>query len=339
MAQPKFKIGITRDNLQSDGKPFFRASVLDILRDPRIEYEYLPQIEEEITPETAAKYDAICVMVGKVTRKSVSGADRRLKLIARFGVGYDMIDVPALTDSGVLLTITPDGVRRPVASSALTFLLMLAHRVPAKDRIVREGRWGDRGNFLGGGRIGKKNSSNGVGNIGSELFRLAMPFSMRHLGCDPFITPQSVAPLGVKLVDMETLLRESDFVCVNCPLSEQTRRLVGATQFALMKPTAFFINTARGPIVDEHALYEALAQNKIAGAAIDVFEQEPTPASNPLLKLDNIIVTPHHICFTDECIDTVAASVFSACRDLANGRVPKSVVNQQVLGRVPYFHA
>ena len=139
MAQPKFKVGITRDNLQADGKPFFRSSVLDLLSDPRIEYEYLPQIEAEITPETAAKYDAICVMVGKVTRKSVSGPDRRLKLIARFGVGYDMIDVPALTDNGVLLTITPDGVRRPVASSALTFLLMLAHRVPAKDRIVREG--------------------------------------------------------------------------------------------------------------------------------------------------------------------------------------------------------
>ena len=339
MATAKFKIGITRDNLRSDGKPFYRASVLDILSDPRIEYEYLPQIEDEITPETAARYDAICVMVGKVTRKSVSGSDRRLKLIARFGVGYDMIDVPALTDSGVLLTITPDGVRRPVASSALTFLLMLAHRVPAKDRIVREGRWDDRGNFLGVGLAGRTLGSIGVGNIGSELFRLAMPFSMRHLGCDPFITPQSVAPLGVQLVDMETLLRESDFVCVNCPLSEQTRRLIGAAQLALMKPTAFFINTARGPIVDEQALYPVLAQNKIAGAAIDVFEQEPTPASNPLLKLDNIIVTPHHICFTDECIDTVAASVFSACRDLANGRVPRHVVNQPVLGRVPYFHA
>jgi D-3-phosphoglycerate dehydrogenase len=335
----KFRVGITRDNLQADGKPFYREAVLDLLRDPRIEVEYLPQIEPEITPETAAKYDAICVMVGNVTRRSVSGKDRRLKLIARFGVGYDAIDVPALTDNGVLLTITPDGVRRPVASSALTFLLMLAHRVPAKDRITRAGRWGERGNFLGVGLAGRTLGSIGVGNIGSELFRLAMPFAMRHLACDPYVTPQSVAPLGVKLVDMETLLRESDFVCVNCPLNGETRKLVGAAQFALMKPTAFFINTARGPIVDEQALYQALSENRIAGAAIDVFEQEPTPANNPLLQLDNIIVTPHHICFTDECIDTVAASVFSACRDLAHGRVPKNVVNQQVLGKVPYFHA
>ena len=126
---------------------------------------------------------------------------------------------------------------------------------------------------------------------------------------------------------------------MNCPLNDETRKLIGARQLALMKPTAFFINTARGPIVDEKALCEALTGNRIAGAAIDVFEQEPTPADNPLLKLDNIIVTPHHICVTDQCIDTVAAGVFSACRDLANGRVPRNVVNQQVLGRVPYFHA
>jgi phosphoglycerate dehydrogenase-like enzyme len=105
-----------------------------------------------------------------------------------------------------------------------------------------------------------------------------------------------------------------------------------------MKPGAYFINTARGPIVDEKALYEALSNNRIAGAGIDVFEQEPVSPDNPLLKLENIVVTPHHICLTDECINTIAASVFSACRDLAAGRVPKNVVNQEVLGKVSYFH-
>jgi phosphoglycerate dehydrogenase-like enzyme len=114
---------------------------------------------------------------------------------------------------------------------------------------------------------------------------------------------------------------------------------VGAKQFAQMKPSACFINTARGPIVDEKALYAALASGKIAGAALDVFEQEPTPADNPILKLDNVIVTPHHICMTDECIDSIAASVFKSCVDLAKGRVPRNVVNQQVLGKVNYFHA
>ena len=334
----KFRIGITRDNLKLDDSPLFDKSSLELLDDPRIEWEFLPQLEAELSPETAAKYDALAVMLAKVTRRTVSGPDRRLKLVARFGVGYDTVDVPALTDNGVILTITPDGVRRPVASSALAFVLMLAHRVVIKDRLVREGRWAERINHMGTGLSGRVLGSIGVGNIGSELFRLAMPFAMRHLGCDPYVTQQSVAPLGVKLVNLDTLLRESDFVCVNVPLSEETRHMIGGHQFSLMKPTAFFVNTARGPIVDEKALYQALSKRTIAGAAIDVFEQEPTPADNPLLKLDNLIVTPHHVCLTDECINTVAASVFSACRDLAHGRVPRNVVNQQVLGRVPYFH-
>ena len=335
----KFRVGITRDNLKPDGKPLFDEASLEILRDPRIEWEFLPELETELSQRTAAKYDALAVMLAQVTRRTVSGQDRRLKLIARFGVGYDTIDVPALTDNGVILAITPDGVRRPVASSALTFVLMLAHRVVTKDRLVREGRWTERTNHMGVGLSGRVLGSIGVGNIGSELFRLAQPFAMRHLACDPYVTQQSVASLGVKLVDLDSLLREADFLCVNCPLNEQTRHMIGAQQFSLMKPTAFFVNTARGPIVDEKALYQALSTRAIAGAAIDVFEQEPTPADNPLLELDNLVVTPHHVCLTDECINTVAASVFSACRDLANGRVPRNVVNQQVLGRVPYFHA
>jgi phosphoglycerate dehydrogenase-like enzyme len=208
-----------------------------------------------------------------------------------------------------------------------------------KDRLVRSGRWDERMQHFGTGLSGRVLGSIGVGNIGAELFRLAAPFAMRHIACDPYVTQQAVRPLGVTLVDLDTLFREADFLCVNCPLNDETRRLVGARQLALMRPTAYFINTARGPIVDERALYEALAARRIAGAGLDVFEQEPTPADNPLLELDNVIVTPHHVCLTDECIDTVAASVFSACRDLAHGRVPRNVVNQQVLGRVPYFHA
>jgi len=339
MAQSEFRVGITRDCLRPDGTPIFGEACLKILNEAGIGWEFLPQLEPELTPQAAAKYDALAVMLAKVTRQTVSGPDRRLKLIARFGVGYDTVDVAALTDNGVLLAITPDGVRRPVATAALTFVLMLAQKVPTKDRLVREGRWDERVNHRGFGLSGRTLGSIGVGNIGAELFRLAAPFAMRHIACDPYITQESVRPLGVTLVDLDTLFSEADFLCVNCPLTEETRRMVGAKQFARMKRTAFFVNTARGPIVDERALHEALTSGRIAGAAIDVFEQEPTPPDNPLLALDNIIVTPHHICLTDECIDTTTAAVFKACRDLAQGRVPRNVVNQQVLGRVPYFHA
>ena len=338
MAQARFRVGITKDNIKPDGKPIFDESAFRILRDAGIEYEFLPENEAELSPETASKYDALAVMLAKVTRKTVSGPNRRLKLIARFGVGYDTVDVPACTENGVILSITPDGVRRPVATAALTFILMLAQRVMIKDRITREGRWAERLNNIGTGLSGRVLGSVGVGNIGSELFRLAAPFGMKHLACDPYVTQESVAPLGVKLVDMDTLFRETDFLCVNCPLSDETRKLVGARQFAAMKPTAYFINTARGPIVDERALYDALSSSRIAGAGLDVFEQEPVAPDNALLKLDNVVVTPHHICLTDECISTVAASAFSACRDLAAGRVPKNVVNQEVLGKVTYFH-
>ena len=338
MAQARFRVGITKDNIKPDGKPIFDESAFRILRDAGIEYEFLPENEAELSPETASKYDALAVMLAKVTRKTVSGPNRRLKLIARFGVGYDTVDVPACTENGVILSITPDGVRRPVATAALTFILMLAQRVMIKDRITREGRWAERLNNIGTGLSGRVLGSVGVGNIGSELFRLAAPFGMKHLACDPYVTQESVAPLGVKLVDMDTLFREADFLCVNCPLSDETRKLVGARQFAAMKPTAYFINTARGPIVDERALYDALSSSRIAGAGLDVFEQEPVAPDNALLKLDNVVVTPHHICLTDECISTVAASAFSACRDLAAGRVPKNVVNQEVLGKVTYFH-
>ena len=151
MAQAKFRVGITRDNIKPDGKPIFDESAFKILRDAGIEYEFLPEIEPELTPETAAKYDALAVMLGKVTRKTVSGPNRKLKLIARFGVGYDTVDVPACTENGVILAITPDGVRRAVATSALTFLLVLAQRVMIKDRLTREGRWAERMNHFGTG--------------------------------------------------------------------------------------------------------------------------------------------------------------------------------------------
>ena len=235
--------------------------------------------------------------------------------------------------SGVLLTITPDGVRRPVATSALTFVLMLAQKVLIKDRLTRSGRWSEKLDHIGIGLTGRTLGSIGLGNIGAELFRLARPLEMNGIAHDPFADPALAAELGVRLVDLETLLRESDFVAVNCPLNERLAVWSAPALLGLMKPSAYLINTARGPIVDEHALYDALASGRIAGAGLDVFEEEPTPASNPLLQLDNVIVTPHGICFTDECMRRLAESAFRAALDVAADRTPPYVVNPQALGR------
>ena len=336
MAQEIFRVGITRDAITPSGEPICGRDALRILDAPGVEWEFLPEVAAELTPEHAARYDAICVLGAKVTRKTVSGPDCRLKLIARFGVGYDSVDVPALNDRGVLLTIAPDGERRPVASSVMAFMLAMAHRLEEKDALVREGRWKEKGDYLGYGLTGKTLGVIGVGNIGKEVFRLAAPWGMVHLGCDPNIAQAAVNDLGVKMVDLDTLLRSADVVSVNCLLNDDTHHLIGAREFGLMKPSAFFINTARGPVVDEAALAQALRDKRIRAAAIDVFEQEPTPADNPILQLDNLIVAPHAVCHTDECMRLLGESAFKSAVELSNGRPPPHIVNTEALGHTSW---
>jgi phosphoglycerate dehydrogenase-like enzyme len=326
-----FRIGITADVLKSDGSTMFGGEPLKMLEGPGIEWEYMDAASVEVTPGQASRYDAICALITRVTSESLGGDARRLRLIARFGVGYDTIDVPACTAAGVLLTIAPDGVRRPVATSALTFVLALAQKLLVKDRLTRAGRWNEKLEHIGTGLTGRVLGSIGIGNIGAELFRLARPLEMVHIAHDPAADPAVAAEIGVRLVDLDTLFRESDFVAVNCPLNERTRGLVDARLIGLMKRSAYLINTARGPIVDEAALYRALADHRIAGAGLDVFEQEPTPRDNPILALDNVIVTPHGICFTDECMRRLAESAFRAALDVAAGRVPAHVVDPRAL--------
>jgi phosphoglycerate dehydrogenase-like enzyme len=247
------------------------------------------------------------------------------------GVGYDSVDVKACTENGVILTNTPDGVRRPVATSILTLILALSHKIFTKDTITRTGRWTETTNHMGVGLTGKTVGSIGVGNIGSELFRLLAPLDMQHIAFDPYAKPEDCAKLRVRLMDKEDVFREADFVCINTPLTPETRGFIGAREFALMKPAAYFINTARGPIVDEKALYAALAERRIAGAALDVFEVEPIAQDNPLLALDNVIVTPHSICWTDEFFRNNAESAFRSVVAVATGATPAFVVNRDVL--------
>ena len=320
-----FRVGITRDVLTSNGQPIFGQAVFEFLNQPGLVWEYMEETPA-IRPEHAARYDAICAMLTRFTPESLGPEKPRLKVIARFGVGYDTIDVPTCQKAGILLTIAPDGVRRPVAVSAITFMLMLAHKVGIKDRLTRAGRWAEKSDHIGTGLTGRTLGSLGVGNIGAEMFRLAKPFDMTFIAHDPYADPKQMAALGVQLVDLDTLFRNADFLTVNCPLNASTRGLVNASKLSLMKKTAYLINTARGPIVDESALYQALVEKKIAGAGLDVFEVEPTPEDNPLLQLDNVVVTPHGICFTDECMQGLAESAFKAVVDVMHGKKPPHVV-------------
>jgi phosphoglycerate dehydrogenase-like enzyme len=334
MAATVFRVGITRDFLTAAGELLFgrEGLALDLLDEAGIAYEFLPAGGPEIRPEWVRDYDGVLSLAPAWTAASFQGLSR-LAIIARYGVGYDMIDLAAATAAGVAVTITPDGVRRPVAVAEVTLILALTHRLMLKDRLVRAGRWEGKAGVPGLGLIGRTLGSLGVGNIGAELFRLMRPFEMRHIAHDPYVRPETAAELGVTLVDFETLLRESDVLCVNCPLTPETRGIIGARALALMKPTAYLVNTARGPIVDQPALTAALREGRLAGAGLDVFEREPLPADDPITRLDNVILAPHALAWTDQLYRGNAASAARTLIAVARGEEPAVVVNREVLSR------
>lgn len=326
-----FRVGLTRDFLKPDGTLGFGDIGLELLdQAPGVEWEFLPENTPELLPEQVRGYDALLVLAPRVTAATLAGSER-LSVVARFGVGYDNVDVPACTEAGVLLTITPDGVRRPVALTVITLLLALSHRLLEKDRLTREGRWAEKLGHMGQGVTGRTLGVIGFGNIGREVFRLAQPFGLRHLAFDPHLPSDAGADQGVELVDLDTLLTQSDFVAVCCALTPDTHHLLNAERLAQLKPNAYLINVARGPIVDQQALTTVLRERRIAGAGLDVFEQEPVDPNDPILTLDNVIVAPHALCWTDECFLGNGRSACESILDVAAGRVPRYVVNRDVL--------
>ena len=327
-----FRVALSGDFRKADGSPTFPDFDLAPLRAaPNVEAVFLDNASP-IKPEQLEDFDALILLAHRFDAASVPKSGR-LAVIARFGVGYDTVDVPACTANDIALVITPDGVRRPVAVSIITFMLALTGKLMVKDRLARSGPPGfaARGEHMGVGLVGKTLGSLGVGNIGAEMFRLARPFDMRFIAHDPFTDRAVAAELGIELVSLEELFARSDVLCVNCPLTPETHHIVNAERLALMKPTAYLINTARGPIVDQAALTKVLQERKIAGAGLDVFEQEPTDPDDPLLKLDNIIAAPHALCWTDQCFAGNGAADVKAVLDVMQGQVPRGVVNRQVL--------
>jgi D-3-phosphoglycerate dehydrogenase len=331
MANP-WRVGLTRDILDSRGEPAFGRAALAHLEDAdNLTWEYLPEVVPAITADHAAAFDALYVNIARVPAAAVARADCRLRVVARHGVGYDSVDVPAMTAAGVIVTHTPNAMPRPVATTALTFVLALAGKLMQKDRMTRDGRWNARMDNMGMGLTGRALGVVGAGRIGLELLRMARTFDLALQVADPYLDPALLGDTGAQRVELETLMRTSDFVVVCCLLNAETRHLIGAPQFAQMKPGGYFINVARGPIVDEAALIDALREHRIAGAALDVFETEPIDPTNPLLTMDNVIVTPHSLCWTDECFHNMASTGLASIVDALAGPRPQFVVNRDVL--------
>jgi D-3-phosphoglycerate dehydrogenase len=330
MAEP-FRVGLTNDFLKPDGSFAFKNIGLELLeQDPAIRWEFLQTRGGDLPAKEIRDFDALLVLSPNVTAHSVADVDR-LVLVARFGVGYDNVDVTACTRAGVMVTITPDGVRRPVATSVVGYILALSLRMFDKDRLTRAGRWADKLDYMGIGLTGRTLGIVGLGNIGHEIVRLASPLGMRFLSFDPYLSAADAAAAGVELVDLETLLHEADFISLNCALTPETHHLMNEQRLGSLKPTAYLINTARGPIVDQHALTTVLQEHRIAGAALDVFETEPIDPNDPILRLDNVIVAPHAICWTDECFQGNGESACGSIVDVAARRAPKFLVDRQVL--------
>lgn len=332
MTGTKFRVALSGDFRKPDGSPTYPDfDLTPLLNTPGVEMEYL-ESRNPLTADQLEDFDALILLIHRFDAGSVPKSGR-LSVVARFGVGYDTVDVKACTDAGIALVITPDGVRRPVAVSIITLMLALTGKLLIKDRLTRAGPEGfnQRGQHMGVGLVGRTLGSIGMGNIGAEMFRLAKPFDMKFIAHDPFADPQVAAELGVELVSLEDVFRRADVLSVSCPLTPETRHIVNAERLALMKPTAYLINTARGPIVDQKALTTVLQERRIAGAGLDVLEQEPPDPADPILALDNVVLAPHALCWTDQCFAGNGAADVRAVLDVMHGRVPRGVVNRAVL--------
>jgi phosphoglycerate dehydrogenase-like enzyme len=285
----------------------------------------------EVAPEHIRDVDGLIVLRPWVKRSTFAAGAGDLVVIGRSGAGFDKIDLAACTAHGVAVFNASMALNHSTASSALLFMLALAKRLPEQDRVVRQGRWDLQPSVMGGELQGRTLGIVGLGHSGRELVRLVAPFEMPVVAYSPHADPAVARGLGVELTSLEEVLRRSDFVSLHCRLNDATRGLIGAAQLALLKPSAYCINVGRGELVDQAALAAALRQRRIAGAALDVFEVEPLPLDDPLLSLENVILTPHWSASTADVWRATARAMAEGMLRAARGLLPENVVNPEVL--------
>lgn len=293
----------------------------------------------EIAAEDVAEADGIVIFRPWVKASAFAKGAERLTVIGRAGAGYDKIDLAACTANDVAVFNAPDTLTHATASSAFILMLALAKRLPEQQAMVRDGRWDLQPQTMGRDLPGKTLGIVGLGASGRELARLAAPWRMRILAFSPRANPEEAAKLGVTLVPtIDDIFREADFVSLHNRLDASTRGSIGAQHLKLMKPSAYFINVARGEIVDQAALVTALTERWFAGAGLDVFEHEPLPKDDPLARLDNVILTPHWLPSTLDAARLTMSEMAEGMTRAAQGLVPANIVNPAVLDR-PGFRA
>ena len=284
--------------------------------------------EDEVIARTRDA-DALVVSASPVTR-GVMSALEGLKTVVRTGVGYDVIDVPAATELGVIVVNIPDIWVREVANHALGLLLAWNRKIITLDRQVHAGVWSSGVPGGAGSLHGETVGIVGLGNIGSAFARRIAAFETNVIACDPYVSDAHFAALGVERVSLDELTARADYVSVHTLLNAGTHHLIGEAFFRRMKPTAILINTSRGPVVDERALTRALEEKRLAGAALDVWEQEPVAGDNPLLRMDNVIATPLAAFFSSSAVAQVPRRCGEEVARVLTGQRPLNVVNPEV---------
>lgn len=323
---PKPKVYVTRE-LPERGLKIIRERF-----EAEVWREYAPPPKEVII-EKAKNVDALASLLSDKIDAEVFNAAPKLKIVAQLAVGFDNIDVQEATKRGIYVTNTPEVLTDTTADFAWALLMAVARRVVEADRYVRSGQWkvGWHPDMLQGRDVyGATIGVVGAGRIGYAVAKRATGFDMKILFYDVIPRPE-MEKLGAKRVELDTLLKESDFVSIHVPLMKETYHLVNADKLKLMKKTAYLINNSRGSVVDEKALYQALKEGRIAGAGLDVFEQEPTPVENPLLKLDNVVVAPHISSASYKTRSKMAEMVAENLVAFFEGRKPPNLVNPDVM--------
>jgi len=324
---PKLKVYVTRE------LPERGLKIIKKYFDTEVWTEYAPPLKKVII-EKAKNVDALAPLLSDKIDAEVFDAAPKLKIVAQMAVGFDNIDLQEATKRGIYVTNTPEVLTDTTADFAWALLMAVTRRVVEADKYVRTGQWKVswhpsmlQGRDVHGATIGIV----GAGRIGFGVARRAKGFNMKILFYDVIPRPEMEKELGAKSVDLDTLLKESDFVSIHVPLIKETHHLINAEKLKLMKKTAYLINNSRGPVVDEKDLCQALKEGRIAGAGLDVFEQEPTPVDNPLLKLDNVVVAPHISSASYETRSKMAEMVADNLVAFFEGRKPPNLVNPEVL--------
>ncbi len=265
-----------------------------------------------------------------VTRELLAQCPKLL-IVSSNGAGYDTVDVEACTEAGVLVVNQAGGNAQSVAEHALGMMLSLSKRIVEVDKALRREGPFERTAFKGGEVYGKTVGIIGLGNVGGKLAGMCKAaLGMTVLAYDPYLGDNEIAARGAKKVELEQLLKSSDFVSINCPLTAESRGMIGEAQLSMMKPTAYLVTTARGSIHDEAALADALAAKKIAGAGLDVWEKEPPPSDHPLMAFDNVFVSPHTAGVTQDARITMARIAAEQMIATLNGERPARLINPEV---------